>query len=83
MTRKKVKRANNPILDEQITRMRELLRLMAPETGSAALGAIRRAFPEVPLPDRVSVLAEYRRHTPESGPDPVDGGVPAALAASA
>ena len=81
MTRRKVKRASNPVLDEQIARMREMLRLMAPETGSAALGAIRRAFPEVPLPQRVSVLAEYRRHAPEAVPEP-DGGVPA-LAASA
>ncbi|CAN5299283.1 hypothetical protein BH10PSE9_BH10PSE9_06520 [soil metagenome] len=82
MSQKKVKRANSPMLDEQIARMRELLRLMAPETGSAALGAIRQAFPEVPLPARVSVLNEYRRQAPEPVPEP-DAGVPAAFAASA
>ena len=82
MTRRKVKRANSPMLDEQIARMRELLRLMAPETGSAALGAIRRAFPEVPLTDRVSMLADFRRHTPEAAPDPA-AGVAATVAASA
>jgi hypothetical protein len=57
MTRKKVKRASNPLLDEQIARLRELLRLMGPETGSAALGTIRGGVPEAPLPGRVGVLA--------------------------
>jgi hypothetical protein len=82
MTQRKVKRANSPMLDEQIARMRELLRLMAPETGSAALGAIRQAFPDVPLLERVNILAEYHHYAPEAVPDP-DAGVPAALAASA
>ena len=48
--------------------MRELLRLMGPETGSSALGAIRRAFPDVPLAARVSALIEYRHQDAGSEP---------------
>ena len=70
MKRKKVKRANRPALDEQIARMRELLLLMAPETGSAALGAIRRAFPEAPLAARVSALSTYRGQLPAPVSEP-------------
>ena len=47
-------------LDEQIARMREMLKLMAPGTGAMALGAIRRAFPDAPLSDRVRALKTYR-----------------------
>ncbi len=47
-------------LDEQIARMREMLKLMAPGTGATALGAMRKAFPDVPLRDRVRVLKSYR-----------------------
>ena len=60
--------------------MRELLRLMGPETGSSALGAIRKAFPEVPLAERVKVLSEYRQ-MPEAVSDPA--GVTALRIASA
>ena len=47
-------------LDEQIARMREMLTLMAPGTGATALGAMREAFPDVPLSDRVRALKTYR-----------------------
>ena len=47
-------------LDEQIVRMREMLRLMAPGTGAMALGAMRKAFPDAPLSDRVRALKTYR-----------------------
>ena len=47
-------------LNEQIVRMRELLRLMSGDSDAAALGAIREAFPEVPLSDRVRALREFR-----------------------
>ena len=47
-------------LDEQIARMREMLKLMAPGSGATALGAMRRAFPDVPLRDRVQALKTSR-----------------------
>ncbi len=47
-------------LDEQIARMRQMLKLMAPGTGAAALGAMRQAFPDIPLRDRVQALKTYR-----------------------
>ncbi len=47
-------------LDEQIARMRQMLKLMAPGTGAMALGAMRKAFPEIPLEDRVRALKSYR-----------------------
>jgi hypothetical protein len=47
-------------LEEQILRMREMLKLMAPETGAMALGAIRTAFPDAPLTTRVLALKHYR-----------------------
>ncbi len=47
-------------LDEQIARMREMLKLMAPGTGATALGAMRKAFPDVPLSQRIHVLKSYR-----------------------
>lgn len=73
MPKKTARRAdglNDPELDEQIARMRELLQLMGPETGSSALGAIRRAFPDAPLAARVGVLSEYRRQEPDAGSEP-------------
>ena len=48
-------------IDAQIKRLRQILLLMAPETGSMALGAIREAAPDMPLADRVRLLTEYRR----------------------
>ena len=64
MSKKRTRTAADPKfqaeLDEQIRRMPEMLRLMAPETGSMALGAIRQAFPDVPLSDRVQALKDYR-----------------------
>ncbi len=47
-------------IDEQIARMREMLRLMAPGTGATALGAMRKDYPDVPLSDRVEALKSYR-----------------------
>ena len=48
-------------IDSQIARLRQILLLMAPESGSSALGAMRQAAPKVPLADRVRLLTEYRR----------------------
>lgn len=48
-------------IDIQIARLRQILVLMAPETGSSALGAMRNAAPNVPLTERVKLLTEYRR----------------------
>jgi hypothetical protein len=48
-------------IDSQIARLRQVLTLMAPETGSSALGAMRRSAPHVPLSERVRLLTEYRR----------------------
>jgi hypothetical protein len=48
-------------IDVQIARLRQILSLMAPETGSSALGAMRKAAPTMPLADRVKLLTEYRR----------------------
>jgi hypothetical protein len=48
-------------IDIQIARLRQILVLMAPETGSSALGAMRNAAPNVPLAERVRLLTEYRR----------------------
>ena len=47
-------------LDQQIARMREMLKLMAPGTGAMALGAMRKAFPNVPLSERVRALKSSR-----------------------
>jgi hypothetical protein len=44
-------------LDAEIGRLRVMLELMAPETGAQALGALRRAAPELPLAERVKLLA--------------------------
>lgn len=48
-------------IDAQVARLRQILTLMAPETGSSALGSIRRAAPNMPLAERVRLLTEYRR----------------------
>jgi hypothetical protein len=48
-------------IDTQIKRLRQVLVLMQPETGSVALGAMRRAEPDMPLAERVRLLTEYRR----------------------
>ena len=48
-------------IDAQIARLRQILVLMAPETGSSALGAMRTAAPNMPLAERVRLLTEYRR----------------------
>lgn len=48
-------------IDAQIARLRQILVLMAPETGSSALGAMRSAAPHVPLAERVRLLTAYRR----------------------
>jgi hypothetical protein len=47
-------------IDEQIARMREMLKLMTPGSGAMALGAMRKAFPDAPLSSRVRVLKGYR-----------------------
>jgi hypothetical protein len=48
-------------IDRQVARLRELLEMMAPETGSRALGAMRKAAPQLPLAERVRALSSYRR----------------------
>jgi hypothetical protein len=47
-------------IDAQVKRLRDVLKLMAPETGSAALGALRRARPDLPLAERVKALGLRR-----------------------
>jgi hypothetical protein len=47
-------------IDAQIARLREILTLMAPESGSAALGAMSRAAPNLPLADRIKALGTQR-----------------------
>jgi hypothetical protein len=47
-------------VDAQVERLRELLKLMAPDSGTAALGAMRKAAPHVPLSERIKALATYR-----------------------
>jgi hypothetical protein len=48
-------------IDAQIRRLRQILTLMAPETGSVALGSSRRPTSHVPITERVRLLTEYRR----------------------
>jgi hypothetical protein len=64
MSKKRTKKAVRPDhgaeLDQQIARMREMLKLMAPGSGAMALGAMRKAFPDAPLSDRVRALKTYR-----------------------
>jgi hypothetical protein len=47
-------------LDAHIQRLRSILKLMAPESGAQALGAMRKAAPNVPLKDRVRALTGPR-----------------------
>jgi len=63
-SRLRIPDADEPVakdIDSQVARLRQILTLMAPETGSSALGAMRRAAPHVPLSERVKLLTEYRR----------------------
>jgi hypothetical protein len=48
-------------IDRQVARLRELLEMIGPETGSSALGAMRKAAPQLPLAERVRALSSYRR----------------------
>lgn len=48
-------------IDAQIARLRDILKLMAPEGGSSALGAMRGVTPNITLGERVKVLANRRR----------------------
>ena len=47
-------------IDAQVARLREILALMAPESGSAALGAMRSAAPNLPLAERIKALGTQR-----------------------
>lgn len=47
-------------IDAQIARLRDILKLMSPETGSAALGALRRAAPSLPLSERIKAIGTTR-----------------------
>lgn len=47
-------------IEAQIARLRAVLALMSPESGSAALGALRHAAPDLPLSERVKALNIYR-----------------------
>jgi hypothetical protein len=48
-------------IDAQIRRLRQVLTLMAPETGSAALGSARQPASRMPIGERMRLLTEYRR----------------------
>ena len=48
-------------IDENVKRLRQMLTLMAPETGSAALGAARRGFPKTRVDLHLPSLTN-RRH---------------------
>ena len=60
MKRKSSSRDDGPALnrdlDEQIAQLRQMLVLMAPETGTSALGARGQGSPETPLDKRVQAL---------------------------
>ena len=47
-------------LDRRIVEMRMMLSLMRPTTTASALQALRDAFPDVPLVERLRILAETR-----------------------
>lgn len=47
-----------PSLDQRIAEMRRLLSAMKPATTASQLQALRDAFPDVPLQQRVRVLSE-------------------------
>jgi hypothetical protein len=56
-----------PDIDAQVTRLREVLTLMAPETGASALGAMRRLAPDLPLSARAKALGVRRGQHHKSG----------------
>lgn len=47
-----------PALDQRIAEMRRLLAAMKPASTASQLQALRDAFPDVPLKQRVRVLSE-------------------------
>lgn len=47
-------------LEAHIVRLRSILKLMAPESGAQALGAMRKFASDVPLHERVKALTHYR-----------------------
>lgn len=47
-------------IDAQVARLRAILKMMMPETGSAALGALRHAAPGMSLKDRVRAIGYTR-----------------------
>lgn len=50
----------HPSVEDQVERLRDILKLMAPESGTAALGAMRKAAPQLPLAERIKALSAYR-----------------------
>jgi hypothetical protein len=48
-------------IESQVRRLRQILTLMAPETGTVALGSARRTTSHMPITERVRLLTEYRR----------------------
>ncbi len=48
-------------IDENVKRLRQMLALMAPETGSAALGAARKGFPKTRVDLHLPIVTD-RRH---------------------
>jgi hypothetical protein len=48
----------SPVLDRRIAEMRRLLAAMQPASTASQLQALRDAFPDVPLDQRVRVLSE-------------------------
>lgn len=47
-------------IDAQVARLRAILKMMAPETGSQALGALRNAAPNLPLAERIKAIGVTR-----------------------
>lgn len=47
-------------VDAQVARLRAILKMMAPETGSQALGALRHAAPRMPLAERIKAIGVTR-----------------------
>lgn len=47
-------------IEAHVARLREILKLMAPESGSKALGALREAAPDLQLSERVKALGAHR-----------------------
>ncbi len=50
--------------------MQDLLEQMAPASASAALSALRRVFPNVPLKERVQACEAYARRVSSPQPTP-------------